>query len=368
MFINMFRFLHPLFEAEGGGGGSDSTPVASTTPVVPVTVAVEPVITETPKHNPLRPVTIETPVTTTPAPTTIEEIDLGGRKVKVIDPVILDIAKDYKELTGTLTKETQRAKQAEDDLAALRNSIANQTPAVSTPPPTEPATTSPERMQEINDKYLEMAYEDPFGAQVWLNQQPEYQQLISPIQKQQVENVLTETQQADKARKDGLNQMRETMESKYPDFKEMVPHMQKAIEMFPSLGEKLANSPSVESLEEAYRAAKLVSGGTATPVTTPVTPATPATPTNPVVPEQPKTLEQMLADPEVIKQIIANPQITSTIISDYIKGVNGSQQNIPVMIGNQPGGAQPAIPPMEYKNTKEAGKGFRDWMRRNSTG
>lgn len=365
MFINMFRFLHPLFEAEGGGGGSDSTPVASTTPVVPVTVAVEPVITETPKHNPLRPVTIETPVTTTPAPTTIEEIDLGGRKVKVVDPVILDIAKDYKELTGALTKETQRSKQLEGDLTALRNTIANQPPAVSTPatpPPTEPATTSPERMQEINDKYLEMAYEDPFGAQVWLNQQPEYQQLISPIQKQQVENVLTETQQADKARKDGLHQMRETMESKHSDFQDMVPHMQKAVELFPTLGEKLANSPSVESLEEVYQAAKLVSGNNTT------TPATPATPTNPVVQEQPKTLEQMLADPEVIKQIIANPQITSTIISDYIKGVNGSQQNIPVMIGNQPGGAPPAIPPMEYKNTKEAGKGFRDWMRRNSTG
>lgn len=361
MFINMFRFLHPMFEGEGGGGGSsESTPAPADTVVTPVTPAATAPVETTPTvpaHNPLRPETVKTE--TTP---TVEEIDLGGRKVKVTDPVIRDIAKDYKELTGTLTKETQRAKQAEDDLAALRNSIANQTPAVSTPPPTEPATTSPERMQEINDKYLEMAYEDPFGAQVWLNQQPEYQQLISPIQKQQVENVLTETQQADKARKDGLNQMRETMESKYPDFKEMVPHMQKAIEMFPSLGEKLANAPSVESLEEAYRAAKLVSGNNTT------TPATPATPTNPVVQEQPKTLEQMLADPEVIKQIIANPQITSTIISDYIKGVNGSQQNIPVMIGNQPGGAPPAIPPMEYKSTKEAGKGFRDWMRRNSTG
>lgn len=365
MFINMFRLLHPMFEGEGGGGGSsESTPAPApadtvVTPVTPAATAPVETTPTVPAHNPLRPETVKTE--TTP---TVEEIDLGGRKVKVTDPVIRDIAKDYKELTGTLTKESQRVKQLEDDLRIERAKQTPIAPATPTPEPVpvEPAKPTPERMQEINDKYLEMAYEDPFGAQVWLNQQPEYQQLISPIQKQQVENVLTETQQADKARKDGLNQMRETMESKYPDFKEMVPHMQKAIEMFPSLGEKLANAPSVESLEEAYRAAKLVSGNNTT------TPATPATPTNPVVQEQPKTLEQMLADPEVIKQIIANPQITSTIISDYIKGVNGSQQNIPVMIGNQPGGAPTAIPPMEYKNTKEAGKGFRDWMRRNSTG
>lgn len=387
MFIKMFRFISPLFNPDDGGSGgeapatatapapvttSEVAPVAATpaAPVTPVTVNTPPL------HNALRTGTIAPvvtpqiqPVITTPA--AVEEIDFGGRKVKVTDPVISEIAKDYKELTGTLTRETQRAKDLETENNRLKG-IANQPPVTPQPAPevVEPVKPTPERIKEINEKYLEMAYENPYEAQVWLNQQPEFQQVLSPIQKQNVETYLTETQQKENNKKNEFQQLGKTMETKHEDFKAMVPHMQTVIERFPSIGEKLANNPTIEAFEEAYQAAKLISGQTA-PLAIPTAepPASNQTvPNQPVTPAtQPQTIEQMLADPEAMKQILANPLVNQSIINNYVSGVSNAQQQMPHVIGNGPGGNPPAMPRFEPKDIKEAGKGFRDFVRRNPT-
>lgn len=372
----MFRLLSPLFDVEGGAGSglSDASPsvpvttaavTAQPAPVVPV-APVAPLL-----HNALRAGAIKEPIIipATERPVipvaTVEEIDFGGRKVKVSDPIIHDLAKDYKELAGTLTKESQRVKDLEADNQRLKT-LNTQAPVIPTPAleSTEPVKPSAEKLKAMNDQYLEMAYEDPVGAQLWLYQQPEFQQLMNPIQKQQVESVLTENQKAEKARQDDFQAMRVSMEGKYPDFKDMVPHMMEAVKQFPTLAEKMINGPSLTVLEETYHLAKLIGGQ---PPSSPDASEVPATP--PVAPTQPpaqaRTLEQMLADPEVMKQIMANQVIKNQIITNYVSSVSNMQQTLPVVLGDQPGGAPPAMPKFEPKDIRGAGKEFRDFIRRN---
>lgn len=356
MYLLFRKSLNPFFNSEGEGGGSESSPVVTpSTPSPPEPTTPAPETNSTPTHNPLRTGNLEAPVVPAPTVPVVEEIDFGGRKVKVIDPVIHDLAKDYRELTGTLTKESQRVREMEAEILRLKTLP---TPAPAAPEVVQPVAPSPEKMKELNDKYLEMQYEDPVGAQFWLQQQPEYQQMLKPLQQQQVETALTENQKAEKARQDDFQAMRVSMEGKYADFKDMVPHMMEAVKQFPSLAEKMINSPSVDVLEEAYNIAKLLGGQTAS---TPVTPVVPQA--VPTTPESAQTLN--LADPEVMKLIMANPQITNQIITSYINGVNNNQQQIPVVLGNQPGGSSPAMPPQLPSSIKEAGKMFKASMQRN---
>ena len=401
--FNFFRFMLPRFDVDTGGSGggtsselsapTTSTPApASSAPIVPAASSSEPAqpVAQPDKpaamQNPLRtgqsfatqtnqPIVPAIPVATPAQPVAsepvIEELDWAGRKVKVTDPVIKDLHKDYSSLNGEYTRSQQRVRDLEDQIQKATTSAQPVAPQASVQP--QQAAPDPVRLKEINEKYLEMVYEDPIGANVWLNQQPEYQQMIRPIQQQHMESYLTDTQKKEQERTQRVTDVRPTLEGKYTDYRQMLPVMQEVVNRFPHLAQQIVDNPTSEVFESVYWMAKGTSGITKDDPTSPeqqipqqpvpVQNAQPVAPTS-----QPVTAEQLLADPNFIKQIIANPQIQQSIISNYVNGVNNGQSQMPVMIGNQPGGQAPSAPDFQPKNIREAGKAFRSWTNRANPG
>lgn len=417
------RFRIPKFNIDGGAsaGGGASAPAAggmvdtsssASSPASAPQVTPAGTATSTPE-NPLRtgrlpgqgqgteqqPPAVPSPAgTAAAAPNVVpavEEIDWAGRKVKVVDPIIKDLHRDYSNLNGAFTQASQRVKDLEGQVSAMQQILTNvqamnpqssqQPPAQSQPQP--PAEPTAERLQEINDKYWEMAHDNKLQADKWLMEQPEYQQMMQPVQQKQVETYLTETQQKEQARKQRFTEIRTSLESKYSDFRDMLPHMQRAVEQYPHLAEQVATNPTIEVLESAYWIGKGLAGnpGGASPQQPPAQPD----PTPPAQHQQPPVAgapqqaagqtaasdpqqsiaQQLLGDQNFLAQIAANPQLQQIIISNYLKGVNTTQNQVPMMIGNQPGGQPPSTPPFEPKNVKEAGKGFRAFLgRQNGNG
>lgn len=320
-----------------------------------------------------------------------EELDFAGRKVKVTDPIIRELHRDYMNLNSAFTQASQRAAQAElkaSQLEAELRQIRETVEAIRQSQQAEKLKTeedkpsiSPERLQEINEQFLEKFYDDPLGAHIWLMEQPEYQQLIRPRLSPQVETVLTEAQRREMERQQQAARIRETMESRYPDFREMLPSMQKVLERYPHFAEQIATNPTPEVIESVYWIAKGMiqatqqaseQAGIQQQTTSSISTTDLSGKAQMAEPKKAELDLQALADQlaqnqEFLAKIASNPQLQQIVISNYVKSVQNAQASVPITIGPEAGGQVPMTPPQKISNLRDATNAFRSFLSRMKT-
>lgn len=313
----MLDFLFNVFMSPdtGGEGGEPTNPLRDEAPSSdPVDNASDDQQTEDPVDE-------------------VEEVDFGGRKVKVIDPAIKDLHGDWTELSGTLTREQQQRKQLEEELEDLRAKLET------SKQPDEPSQPTEDRLREISEKYAEMAYDDPVGAMIWLNQQPEYQQALKPIHEQSVQSVLTETQQRQAQIADKIKTQANELSAKYPDYLDNLTEMDAVIEQYPHLQEQMKTNPTKELMESVYFMAK---GRTFNPTSE-------------------KKPEELLQDDEFVQSVVQNESIRNKIIQDYLDQVNNNQQT-PQIVPS--GGQAPSLPDQPLETVGDGTKAFKAMLKK----
>lgn len=274
-----------------------------------------------------------TQVPATPGTTPQETLDFGGRLVPATDPALKDLHKDYTEMTRTLQQREERLRFAEGQAQLAQNQvqmlmqqqqIQQQQQQVQ---PQVPQLT-PEQIEAQSAKWLEGFYANPQAALAELVQQqfkPMLQQEIEPLR--QALNPLQQERQ--------LLQQANQLAAKYPDFQQYQGPMQQMINQQPAL----LQSPN--GLEYAYMQAKMgvLSQQQQQPALTP---------------------EQMVQDPNIRNQIINDPTVRNEVVRQYLAGVQQQQSSpaVPPVMGNQPGGQAPMMPPNTPKNLKEGTKAF----------
>lgn len=337
--LNLQQFGGPMLNPEGGGGapaGGDPAPAPAAAPPAGggdpgIPEPVNPLLAGLQGGEPpAQPPGAGQPPAAPPAQPPVE-LDFGGRKVTPNDPNSLQqLHGDWQELNRTYQSQLQANQQLQQQMLQLMQAQAQ--PA-QPPQPAQPQPPSPEKLKEINDKYWEMAYENKVEADAWLQQQPEYQQQMSSQFQSQVEayvqkHVMPLVQPIVQERE--YSQQANQLSQKYPDFVQHVPQIRQLFQQNPAL----ADMPG--GMEYAYLAAK---GMTAQSQPAP-------------------TPEQMLQDPNFIQQILGNEQIRNQMISQYVTNRSDTNQQIPPVMGNQPGGSPPAMPPEEPKSWRDATKAF----------
>ncbi len=263
-----------------------------------------------------------------------EVLDFSGRKVEVIDPIIGELHKDYTNLNKTYqqaNQELQQYKQMVQDYQALqqeRQQVAH---------PTEQqqpklGEISPERMQELNEGYLERMYENKVEADRWYNSQPEIQaqrqQELEALVNSRVNEIVGPIQQERE-----LHTQIQELQGRFQDFDDVSPKIQELLTEQP----ELANMPN--ALEAMYYMAKGRMVDTA------------------------PTPESMLQNPQFQEQIVQNPQIQQMILQNYQKSKLEQHQTIPTVIGKQ-AGAQTSYSAGDAKpkTLAEASEAVRRWM------
>lgn len=260
------------------------------------------------------------------APT--EELDFAGRKVKVIDPVIKDIHKDYSSLQRTYQETNQQMKQLQEQnqmfqqvfqmLQQQGNLPASQQQGQS--PQSQQFAPQPPSQEEI-DSFMNEWYENPiqtFDQMISKRIESAMEQQVRPM----IEPIQRERQYAQEIQ--GLNQ-------KYPDFQELTPAMKDVIEQYPHLAD--------QGLETVYLVAK-----------------------GQVSQQPPITPEQMMSDPQFRQQVMQNEQIRNEMISQYMQQRQQTNSQAPPLMGNQPGGQIPAMPENQPKTLREASKMFSRYL------
>lgn len=284
----------------------------------------------TPMVNPLlqNPIVAEpaAPVTpVVPAAAQPETIDFAGRKIEVSDPAMLavlkDIQKDYTNLQGTYTRTNQEAQELRTKVQTYEQQ-QQQPPAAqpqAQPQAEPPVQMTPEQIAKAKEDFMDKFYEDPMAAISGLLDD-KFNQTVKPI----VEPIAQE-----RAWQEQIN----TVSGKYTDFNEYVEPMQAVLKEMPHL--------AAQGLEMVYLVAK---GRT-------VQPAAPAAPA--------PTPEQLLSDPDFVNtHIMSNPQLQQQFISQYLANKQTTNQQIPPVMGGQPGGAAPAVPQSRPTNMRDASKAF----------
>lgn len=307
----MLKFIvMPFFSEDDGGGGGETTNPLRDEPVV------DPIETE-----------VEPDVKPDVEPEEVEEIDFGGRKVKVVDPTIKDLHSDFTELTGTLTREQQQRKQLEEELQGLRSELESLK---------QPNLSNEDRLRDISEKYAEMAYDDPVQAMIWLHQQPEYQQALKPIQEQSVQSVIAETQKRQAQINETILSHMNELSLQYPDFQNTVHEMDAVIAQYPHLGEQINSNPTKELLESIYYIAK-----GRQPVS--------------------RSPEELLRDESFVQTIKQNEDIKKEIIKEYLDQVNSNQQVPPVVPSSS---HTPATPDQTIDTVRDGTNAFKAMLRK----
>lgn len=326
----MFRIRQFLLNAEGdaGSGGDGGGEGAASTPV-----AAEP-FSGTPNwglpNQGQAPVTTPTPeipivpnVPVTPTPAAPEVLDFAGRKIPVVDPSIKDLHKDFTTLSSTYTKTNQELVELRAQAEVYKQMVETfqkQPPvAPQVPQVTEP---TPEQLEQEKENFMTRFYEDPLAAiseLVTKNVTP----IVEPINRDR------EAQEKDKAFNDEVQRV----SGKYSDFNDLVPQMAAVLEANPELNK--------QGLETVYMYAKANAATAQAPAPTP---------------------EQLLQDPQFVQQIMSNPQITSQIVSQYVNQKAATNQQIPVVLGNQAGGSIPSMPTNTPTTLSEASKAFAKYL------
>lgn len=253
---------------------------------------------------------------------TVEELDFGGRKVPVVDPVIKELHNDWTELNRTyqqlnqkLIELQQQNQQYHQFLQLYQQQLLGQQQQ-----PDQPQET-PEERQRRNEELLERFYEDPYGVLNELVNQ-RVNQIIQTQILPQIEPLQRERQMQ--------QQLQATM-AKYPDFQNYVAQIQQIIQENPQIAE-LPNC-----FETAYLMAK---GMTAQSV-------------NP---------DDLLNDPEFQKKVLEREDLRNKIIQDHIQKIQQQKQSTVQPMGAQPGGQQPVVPDEKPKTLQEASAAVRKWL------
>lgn len=270
----------------------------------------------------------------------IEELDFGGRKVPVIDPVLYDLHKDYSHLTRTYQQTNQELTNALD-LASQWQRYAESQERVeeSTPQQNSPTNFNEipaERQQQLNDEYMERMYENKFAADQWWNSQPEIVALNQERQRAEFQTALEERLAPFEEERQALQaqQMEEEFRRNHPDFDDYKDWMQYIYSQNPEI-EQLPNG-----LEVLYAMAKVQSA-----------------------PPQP-TFEEMLADPQNQQMILQNEQIRGMVFQNYQQGKLQANQQLPNIMGTPVGSLTPMSAGEQAPKTLS--EATRNWLR--STG
>lgn len=341
MWLKMIRF--PLFNVDGGalGGQAASEPAAATSSPAPT--ATPPATPDTfqgtpawgmPKASDIAPNQAAAPqvnpMFANPAPTqaapaaTQEVIDFAGRKVTVTDPAIAailkEVQKDYTTLQGTYTKTNQELLESRTQASTyekMMQTFQQQQPAAQ--PPQNQAPTA-EELTQAKEAFMDKFYEDPQAAVREMAEKmisERFDKTVNPV----IEPIAKERQ---------WNEQVSAVSEKYSDFNDHIAAMQKVLADMPHLAQ--------QGLETVYFVAKGQNAQPAAPALTP---------------------EQLMADPTFIQDHIANnPQIQQMIVSKYLQDRQQTNQQIPVVMGGQPGGQPPAMPESRPTDLRQASKGF----------
>lgn len=264
-----------------------------------------------------------------------EELDFGGRKVKVTDPQFHDLHKDYSELNRTYQQTNQQLQMLQQQNQMFQQMMeqgqfgGQQQQQQAEPTPQDVQA----RLAEINDEYMEKFYDNAIEAEKWRMSQPEYQQFIAeqyrPIIEQYIKPLQEFVQPMQQEQK-WQNEIRQISE-KYSDFEQYTDHMQELLQEAPHMAEM------PNALETMYFVAK---GRAAQNVPSP---------------------EQMLSDPNFQQQIMQNEQIRNQIVNQYVGGKQQQYQNTPNMMGSQMGQA-PSIPEEMPTSISQGSKMFRKYL------
>lgn len=317
----MKKFALMKLNMDGGGGGGDSAPATQAAPT-PIPSAAPGMPTGT---NPLLDPNWMGETAASPQGTpAIEQLDFAGRKVPVTDPIIKDIHKDYSHLQKTFQETNQTVKSLQEQnqvyMQMIQQFQSQQAPAAPAAPP-QPQGPTAEEIESFSQQYMDQFYENPIAANQMLFQSPFMQDVLNQRIEAAVNQILGPMQQ-----KEQFNTEVQTMSQKYPDFNTHIDAMQEVIDKNPKLAEL--------GLETVYMVAK---GQNAQP--------TPG-------------VEQLLQDPAFKQNLMANEQFKNEIINQYMQNRTTTNQQIPPVMGNQPGGSTPTIPAQSPKSIGEASKMF----------
>lgn len=338
--MKKFMNLVPLMNMDGGGGGFDagaatevattdyapSTPTPEATPAAPVQTWGMPQA-QPPAMNPL----LDPNFAPNPTPTPqTEQLDFAGRMVNVVDPVIKDIHKDYTQLQKTFQETNNGFRQMQEQNQFLMGLVQQfqQQPQAPVAPQQPPGPT-PEQLQEFNQQYTERFYDNPVEANKMLLESPFMKDVLQKQVEQMVRPFIEPFQ---KERQ--FNQEVQSAQNKYPDFQQFAPQMQAALQANPKLADL--------GLETVYLVAKGAQSNAA--------------------PQQMPTPQQLLSDPNFKQHVFGNEQIRNEIIQQYMTNRTQSNQQIPPVMGNQPGGNPPAMPEQRPKSIREASNAFSKFL------
>lgn len=243
--------------------------------------------------------------------------DFAGRKIEVADPAMLsvlkDIHKDYSALNSTYTQTSQRVKELETANTTYLNLLQNmqQQPADSNDSPSQDQI-SEEDMEQMRSDFMESFYDDPRKAIEGMLEnlfEKKVQPVIEPISKERE-----------------WNEQVQAMEGKFTDFRDMVGPMQQLLQDMPELAQ--------HGLESVYHLAKRTA------------PASVPAP------------DQLLNDANFRQQLLQNQEVQKAVVSHYLQNRQDMNQQIPVVMGGQPGGQAPAVPELRPTDIRSASKAF----------
>jgi hypothetical protein len=246
----------------------------------------------------------------------IEELDFGGRRVPVIDPIIHDLHKDYSHLTRTYqqtNQELQSALQLANQWQQYAEQQKQSQVVAPTPQQTSSSGISPEREAELSSEYMERFYENKLAADQWWESQPEIIARNQERQQREIEAAVNERLAPIEAERHELQmaqQEQQFMET-HPDFEDYRDWMEYIYSQNPQL-DQLPNG-----LEVLYAMAK-VQGA-----------------------PEPQTFEEMLADPSNHEAILQNEQIRNKVFQNYRQGKMQVNQQLPTVMGNPVGSQTP---------------------------
>lgn len=322
----MFKRMYPLYNADGamgGGEGASGGDVAATSnsadgftsgwglPKGQEQVSQNSGNQAAVNANPL----LGQPQQAAAAPQP-QVFDFAGRKIEVNDPAMLnvlkDVHKDYSSLQSTYTQTTNQVKELQNEKQTYMQLLQNmqqQTQAAQAPAQQQQA---PVDLEQVKADFMEQFYDDPKGA---------IEGLLDGMFQQKVQPVI-EPMQKERAWNDEV----QGLQSKYEDFGSMIGPMQQLLQDMPQLAQ--------HGLESVYQLAKRSA------------PAPQPTP------------EQLLNDPAFREQALAHPEVYQQAVSRYVNERQQMNQQIPVVMGNQPGGQIPSAPETRPKDIRGGSKAW----------
>lgn len=251
----------------------------------------------------------------------IEELDFGGRKVPVVDPVIKDLHTDYTNLNSTFTKTNQEVQQLRQQNEMMMQMVQQYQQQFQQQPNVQQQGPTAEQLQQINQTFMDKFYDNSTDAFMYLAQNhPDFKNFVKNIVDESVKPVVEPIQRE----RQYQTEVRD-LSMKYQDFQQFVPHMQQIINQQPQLAEL--------GLETVYKIAKADN----TPNYTP---------------------DQLLNDPTFRQQILGREDIRNEIINGYVQNRQQTNQQVPPMMGTQPGGSAPVMQGNAPRTLREGSKAF----------